>query len=142
MKFITNEDGEQEILEEVPEASIDDIGVKALDDYTLEFTPESSRPYFLSMVSFGPYMPVYGPFLDECGGKFGTDNSTPHTAARSSCPPTSPSSSACVLTKNATYWDKDNVFLDAIQMTYNAEASSIATTMYQSGEVDQADISS
>ena len=76
VKFITNEDGEQEILEEVPEASIDDIGVKAVDDYTLEFTLESSRPYFLSMVSFGPYMPVYGPFLDECGSKFGTDNST------------------------------------------------------------------
>ena len=32
VKFITNEDGEQEILEEVPEASIDDIGVKAVDD--------------------------------------------------------------------------------------------------------------
>ncbi len=39
VKFVTNSDGEQEILEEVPEASIEDIGVKALDDYTLEFTP-------------------------------------------------------------------------------------------------------
>ena len=54
VKLITNEDGEQEVLEEVAEASADDIGVKALDDYTLEFTLESPRAYFLSMVSFGP----------------------------------------------------------------------------------------
>ena len=141
VKFITNEDGEQEILEEVPEASIDDIGVKAVDDYTLEFTLESSRPYFLSMVSFGPYMPVYGPFLAECGSKFGTDNSTLLYCGAFILSTYEPQQQR-VLTKNPTYWDKDNVFLDAIQMTYNAEASSIATTMYQSGEVDQADISS
>ena len=124
VKFITNEDGEQEILEEVPEASIDDIGVKALDEYTLEFTLESSRPYFLSMVSFGPYMPVYGPFLDECGSKFGTDNSTLLYCGAFILSTYQPQQQR-VLTKNATYWDKDNVFLDAIQMTYNAEASSI-----------------
>ena len=141
VKFITNEDGEQEILEEVPEASIDDIGVKALDEYTLEFTLESSRPYFLSMVSFGPYMPVYGPFLAECGSKFGTDNSTLLYCGAFILSTYEPQQQR-VLTKNPTYWDKDNVFLDAIQMTYNAEATSIATTMYQSGEVDQADISS
>ena len=141
VKFITNEDGEQEVLEEVPEASAEDIGVKALDDYTLEFTLESPRPYFLSMVSFGPYMPVYGPFLEECGSKFGTDNSTLLYCGAFILSTYQPQQQR-VLTKNPTYWDKDNVFLDAIQMTYNAEASSIAVSMYQSGEVDQADISS
>ncbi|MGM9548605.1 MAG: ABC transporter substrate-binding protein [Faecousia sp.] len=141
VKLITNEDGEQEVLEEVAEASADDIGIKALDDYTLEFTLESSRPYFLSMVSFGPYMPVYGPFLAECGDKFGTDNSTLLYCGAFILSTYQPQQQR-ILTKNPTYWDKDNVFLDAVQMTYNAEASSISTTMYQSGEVDQADVSS
>ncbi len=141
VKLITNEDGEQEVLEEVPEASADDIGVKALDDYTLEFTLETSRPYFISMVSFGPYMPVYGEFLEECGDKFGTSNEYLLYCGAFILSTYEPQQQR-VLTKNESYWDKDNVFLDAVQMTYNAEASSIAVTMYQSGEVDQADVSS
>ena len=141
VKVLKNEDGEDEILEEVPEFAADDIGVKAVDDYTLEFTLESPRPYFLSMVSFGPYMPVYGPFLNECGSKFGTDNSTLLYNGAFVLSTYEPQQQR-ILTKNPEYWDLDNVFLDAIQMTYNAEASSISTTMYQSGDVDQADIPS
>lgn len=141
VKLIVNEDGEQEVLEEVSEASLEDIGIKALDDYTLEFTLASSRPYFLSMVSFGPYMPVYGPFLSECGDTFGTSKETLLYCGAFVLSEYQPQQQR-VLTKNEHYWDKDNVFLDAIQMTYNAEASSIASTMYLSGDVDQADVSS
>ncbi len=141
VKFILNEDGEQEILEEVAEASIDAIGVKAIDDYTLEFTLAASTPYFLSMVSFGPYMPVYGEFLAECGDKFGTSNEYLLYNGAFILSTFQPQQQR-VLTKNESYWDKENVFLDAIQQTYNAEASSIAVTMYQSGEVDEASVSS
>ena len=141
VKLVTNEDGEQEILEEVPEATVEDIGVKALDDYTLEFTLESSRPYFLSMVSFGPYMPVYGEFLAECGDKFGTSNEYLLYCGAFVMTTFEPQQQR-IMTKNEAYWDKDNVFLDAVQSTYNAEASSISVTMYQSGEVDAATISS
>ena len=34
-----------------------------------------------------------------------------------------------VLTKNPTYWDIDNVFIDTIQFTYNAEASTLGSTI-------------
>ena len=141
VKIVKDEDGNEEILEEVPEASLEGIGVKALDDYTLEFTLTAPRPYFLSMVSFGPFMPVYGPFLAECGDKFGTSNEYLLYCGAFILSTYQPQQQR-ILTKNASYWDKDNVFLDAIQMTYNAEASSIATTMYLSGDIDQADISS
>ncbi len=141
VKFIVNEDGEQEILEEAPEFAIADIGVKAIDDYTLEFTLTDSTPYFLSMVSFGPYMPVNGEFLAECGDKFGTSNEYLLYNGAFVLSTFQPQQQR-ILTKNENYWDKENVFLDAIQQTYNAEASSISVTMYQSGEVDQASISS
>lgn len=141
VKLITNSDGEQEILEEVPEASIDDIGVKALDDHTLEFTLSAPCPYFISTVSFGPYMPVYGPFLEEQGDKFGTDNDKLLYCGAFILSDYQPQTRR-VLTKNQSYWEKECVYLDAVQMTYNAEASSISATMYQSGDVDQADISS
>ncbi len=141
VKFIVNEDGEQEVLEEVPEAKIEDIGVKAIDDYTLEFTLTAPIPYFISMVSFGPYMPVNGEFLAECGDKFGTSNEYLLYNGAFILSTFQPQQQR-VLTKNANYWDKENVFLDAIQQTYNAEAASISVTMYQSGEVDEASISS
>lgn len=141
VKFVTDEDGEQVILTEVPEASIDDIGVKAIDDYTLQFTLESPRPYFLSMVSFGPYMPVNGDFLSSCGSKFGTDNENLLYCGAFILSEFQPQQKR-VLTKNENYWDKDNVFLDGLEMTYNAEAASISTQMYLSGDIDQADVSS
>ena len=93
------------------------------------------------MLSFGPYMPVYGPFLAECGDKFGTDNSNLLYCGAFILSTFKPQQ-LHIMTKNPTYWDKDNVFLDAVQSTYNAEASSISATMYQSGEVDEADVSS
>lgn len=141
VKLITNSDGEEEILEVAPEASIDDIGVRALDDYTLEFTLSDSCPYFISTVSFGPYMPVYGPFLEEQGSKFGTDNASMLYCGAFILSDYQPQVQR-VLTKNESYWEKDCVYLDAVRMTYNAEATSIAATMYLSGDVDQADISS
>lgn len=141
VKLITNSDGEQEVLEEVPEASIEDIGVKALNDYTLEYTLSAPCPYFISTVSFGPYMPVYGPFLEEQGSKFGTDNASLLYCGAFILSDYQPQVQR-VLTKNQSYWEKECVYLDSIQMTYNAEASSISATMYQSGDVDQADIGS
>ena len=140
VKLITNEDGEQEVLEEVPEATLEGIGVKALNDYTLEFTLAAPCPFFLSTVSFGPMMPVYGPFLAECGDKFGTSNEYLLYNGAFILSTYEPQVQR-VLTKNASYWDVENVHLDAIQQTYNAEAGSIAVSMYQSGQIDAADIS-
>ena len=86
-------------------------------------------------------MPVNGEFLAECGDKFGTSNEYLLYNGAFILSTYEPQQQR-ILTKNASYWDKENVFLDAVQMTYNAEASSISATMYQSGDVDQADISS
>ena len=135
----TPKEGEQP----APKTEWDTVGVKALNDYTLQYTLKNPVAYFLSMVDNQAFMPVYGPFLTEKGEQFGlaTGNDTLLYCGAFILSTYEPQQQR-VLTKNPTYWDKDNVFLDAIQMTYNAEASSIATTMYQSGEVDQADISS
>ena len=141
VKIIINEDGEEEILEPVEEVAIESIGVKAIDDYTLEFTLEAPRPYFISMLSFGPFMPVNGEFLAECGDKFGTSNEYLLYNGAFVLSTYEPQQKR-ILTKNASYWEAECVYLDAVQQTYNAEASSISATMYQSGEVDSASVSS
>ena len=45
-----------------------------------------------------------------------------------------------MLTKNPSYWEPEQVFIDEIRQTYNAEANSISVSMYQNGQIDQADI--
>ena len=135
----TDADGDP--IEVVEEVKPEDIGVKAVDDYTLVYTLDQPCPFFLSVLSYTSFMPVYGPFLEEQGDQFGLDaESLLYNGAYilSSFEP----QYERVLTKNPTYWDKDNVLIDEIRETYNAEANSVAASMYQAGELDYLSVSS
>lgn len=134
-----DEDGS--VIEEVAPVAKEDIGVAAQDDYTLVYTLDAPCTYFLSMLCWAAFMPVYGEFLDEYGGSFGTSAETLLYCGAYILSDFQPQVRQ-VLTKNESYWDKDNVFIDTIQRTYNAEAATLAATMYLSGEVDYAEISS
>ena len=140
VKLVKNEDGKEEILEEAAEATLDGIGVKALDDYTLEYTLTKSCPYFVSMVSTGPFMPSNAAFMAECGDKFGTSNEYLLYNGAYILSTYEPQNQR-ILTKNAAYWEPDAVHIDEIQYKYNAEANSVATTMYLAGDIDHADVS-
>lgn len=134
-----DEDGD--VIEEVAEVAKEDIGVKATDTYTLVYTLDAPCSYFLSMLCWAAFMPVYGEFLDECGDSFGTSAETLLYCGAFILSSFDPQVER-VLTKNESYWDEENVFIDTIQMTYNAEASTLGTTMYLNGEVDEASVSS
>ena len=141
VKFVTNEDGEQEILEVVEEATLEGIGVKAIDDYTLEYTLFKSCPYFVSMVSTGPFMPSNAAFMAECGDKFGTSNEYVLYCGAYVLSTYEPQNQR-IMTKNASYWEADSVYIDSVVNKYNAEASSVSTTMYLAGDIDSASVSS
>ena len=134
-----DEDGE--VIKEVAPVAKEDIGVKATDDYTLVFTLDAPCPYFLSMLCWSAFMPVNGDFLAKCGDKFGTDADNLLYCGPYVLSDFQPQVQQ-VLSKNAAYWDKDKVYIDTIQRTYNAEASTLSTTMFLQGEVDEATISS
>lgn len=117
------------------------VGVKALDDYTLQYTLAYPCAYFESMMTYVCFMPVYGPFLEEKGDRFGVaddENSILYCGAYilSEFKP----QEVRVLSKNPAYWDKDNVKIDTIRSTFNKEASSIGAEMYKRGEIDSASI--
>ncbi len=133
-------DADGEVIEEVAPVAKEDIGVKATDDYTLVYTLDAPCPYFLSMLCWSAFMPVNGEFLAKCGDKFGTDADNLLYCGAYILSDFQPQVQQ-VLTKNATYWDKDNIFIDTIQRTYNAEAGTLGTTMFLQGEVDEAEIS-
>lgn len=117
------------------------VGVKTLDEYTLQYTLAYPCAYFESMMTYVCFMPVYGPFLEEKGDRFGVaddENSILYCGAYvlSEFKP----QEVRVLSKNPAYWDKDNVKIDTIRSTFNKEASSIGAEMYKRGEIDSASI--
>lgn len=50
-----------------------DVGVKALDDYTLEYTLADPTPYFLTMLGYSIFAPLNRTYFLSQGGAFGVD---------------------------------------------------------------------
>ena len=116
-----------------------ELGVKAVDDYTLEYTLQQPCPYFLSMLTYVCFFPAYGPFLTEMGESFGTTRDTILYCGPYICSSWEPQVEY-VWEKSPGYWDADNVFIQTIYGRYNAEATSLAPEMFLRGEVDEAPI--
>lgn len=116
------------------------VGVKAIDDHTLQYTLEKPTPYFFSMLTYVCFFPVNGKFLEEKGADFGT---TPDNILYNGgyIFDTFEPQSKRIYEANDKYWDKDNIFIKKITMTYNKEASTLAPEMYLRNEVDYAEIS-
>lgn len=64
-------------------ADFSTVGIKALDDYTVEYTLVAPLPYFIKMISLNPWFPAQADFLAEQGDQFGTSNDTLLYCARS-----------------------------------------------------------
>ncbi|GHU65924.1 peptide-binding protein [Clostridia bacterium] len=135
----TPEEGE----EPAPVTEWDTVGIKALDDYTLQYTLLAPVPYFLSMTTYCPFMPVYEPFLLEKGESFAlaTGNDTLLYNGAYYLAELKPQESR-LLKKNTHNWDADQVFIDARTYTYNAEATTVDPELFLRGEVDEADFDS
>ena len=52
---------------------IAEVGIKAVDDYTLEYTLEKEVPYFMSMMAYNIFVPMSRTFYTANGGKFGAE---------------------------------------------------------------------
>lgn len=118
-----------------------EVGVKAVDDYTLAYTLEKEVPYFLSSLAYIVYMPAYGPQLEELGKDFGTGADKMYYNGAFYLEEFSPQEKH-VFKKNPVNYDAEMVYLDEIQEIYNAEYNTIGPEMVKRGEVDYAEISS
>lgn len=129
--------------EAAPKKEWDTVGVKALDDYTLQYTLNRPVPYFLSMTTYVCFMPANEQFVTEKGADFGlaTANDTVLYCGAYILSEFKPQETR-VYTRNESYWDKDKVFITKIQQTYNKEASNIGAELYLRGEIDAVDLSS
>jgi len=133
----------EEGAEPYPVMEWDTVGVKAIDDYTLQYTLVEPVPYFLSMLTYVCFMPVNGQFLAEKGADFGVATSNENILYNGAYVlSTFEPQQKRVYTKNESNWDAENVFITTIEQTYNKEASTISPELYKRGEIDSASIDS
>lgn len=133
----------EEGQEPYPVMDWETVGVKALDDYTLQYTLIEPVPYFLSMVTYVCFMPVNGDFLAEKGADFGVATSSENILYNGAYVlSTFEPQQKRIYTKNESNWDADNVFITTIEQTYNKESTTISPELFRRNEVDDASIDS
>ncbi len=132
-----------------------EVGVKAIDDHTLEYTLEAPCPYFMTMLGYSIFAPMSRDYYTSQGGKFGADfdksaadytyGQTPDNIAY--CGPylvtNFTSKNIIVFSANESYWNKDNINIKTITWPY--EDGSDALKLYndtKAGTVDDTGLTS
>ncbi len=112
---------------------VNSIGVKAIDDKTLEVTLEAPTPYFSSLLTFTTYLPI-NKKLDQANPDWAksADNYVSNGPFRLT---KWEHNNVIEMEKNPNYWDKDAVKLDKIVFTM-VEESSTELLMFENDEID------
>ena len=112
------------------------VGIKALDDYTVEYTLIQPVPYFLKMMSSNVWYPAQADFLAEQGDQFGTSNDTMLYCGAYIMKTYEPEFER-TLVVNENYWNVDAISIGTIKYKYNKEASANGPELYLRGETDK-----
>ncbi|MEB6206672.1 peptide ABC transporter substrate-binding protein [Mammaliicoccus sciuri] len=116
----------------------EELGVKEVDDHTLEFELTKSLPYYKELLSFGTFMPQNEKFVKKQGDKYGTTVKT--TLYNGPFKMTDwKTDDKVTLEKNDDYWDKDKVKLNKVNYKVVKEAST-AVNLYETNKLDIVDL--
>ncbi|MBQ7330904.1 MAG: peptide ABC transporter substrate-binding protein [Oscillospiraceae bacterium] len=125
------------------------VGVKAVDDYTLQYTLTAPASYFMTMLGYGVFAPLSRSYYESMGGKFGADfDSAAETYTYGKGPDSIAycgpfvitgftSNNSIVCDENAAYWNKGNN--NITKLTYYYTDGSDEQGMYNdftSGKID------
>ena len=107
------------------------VGVKAVDDYTVEYTLNEPNDFFLTMLAYQIFAPMSRSYYESQGGKFGLDNydeedpgyqygkDPDHIAY---CGPylvtNATEKNTIVFKANDSYWNKDAVSVKTLTWVY------------------------
>lgn len=105
---------------------IAEVGVKAADKYTVEYTLEQPTSYFMTMLSYHSFAPLCRSYYEGQGGKFGADfDATAESYNYGKSPDTIvycgpylvtnfTASNTIVFDANPQYWNKDGINIKKI----------------------------
>ena len=95
------------------------VGVKALDDYTVQYTLEKPETFWNSKTTMGILAPVNEEFVKSKGNDFA--KATDPTSILYNGPyllKSITTKSSIEMAKNEGYWDKKNVHIDDVKLTF------------------------
>lgn len=113
---------------------LDQVGVKALDDYTLKVELKNPVPYFVGLTAFGTFMPQNEKFVKAQGDKYGLEANTtlyngPFVLSEWK------HEQGWTYTKNPNYWDKDAVKLEKVNVKIVKDTAT-AVNLYETKQAD------
>ena len=113
--------------------SENEVGIKVIDDKTLQVTLESPIPYFDDLVTFKSFMPLNQKFYNEAKDKYFTEakytiSNGPYILEKWT------HDSELKFKKNPNYWDGANVKTDNVELKIIATDS--AVNAFKNKEVD------
>ncbi|MBP2239477.1 oligopeptide transport system substrate-binding protein [Cytobacillus eiseniae] len=116
--------------------SVDEVGVKALDEKTLEVTLQNPTPFFLELTAFYTYFPVNSK-IAEANAEWAHDAGENYTSNGPFVMTEWSHSDKIILEKNENYWDADTVKLETIEMIMINDPNT-ELSMFDNGELDWA----
>jgi len=108
-----------------------EVGVKAVDTYTLEYKLTAPTSFFMTMLGYGVFAPMNRAYYQSQGGQFGAEydpeaetynyGKTPNNIAY--CGPYTVSNltaeNKIVFSANASYWNAENVNIKTLNWLFN-----------------------
>ncbi|MCR8849049.1 peptide ABC transporter substrate-binding protein [Rossellomorea sp. SC111] len=118
---------------------VEELGVKATDDKTLEVQLETPVPYFKALLSFATFYPQNQKFVEEQGDKFGLEADTvvyngPFTLSEWK------HEQSFKLSKNEDYWDAETVKLKEVNFNIVKDTAT-GVNLYETNKADIAGLS-
>ncbi|MBC2258426.1 peptide ABC transporter substrate-binding protein [Listeria booriae] len=110
------------------------LGVKAINDKTLEITLENPIPYLPKLLTGTPFLPQNEKFVTSTGSKYGTSSDTVLSNGPFLLKDWSGIGTSWIYIKNKDYWDAKNVKLNKVS-TQVAKDAGAGVNLYETGDV-------
>lgn len=122
------------------EMDAEELGVKAIDEKTLEVTLEAANPLFQSLMTFPTFLPQNQKFVEEQGDQYALEAENilfngPFTLVDWT------HEQGWKYEKNEDYWDAETVQLDAVN-AYVVKDPAAGINLYETNKVDRIVLSS
>lgn len=133
------------VLDPTLKPDMADVGIKAVDAKTLEFTLPKEMAYFPTVLTYSVFFPISRAVVEAKGGweSYGvltTDSAAPSSIAYNGAFLLDEfvSGNTIKYKKNPKYWDAANVGLDVVDMTYVPDdaGASWSREKYEAGLID------
>ncbi|WP_335869976.1 peptide ABC transporter substrate-binding protein [Bacillus sp. 2205SS5-2] len=116
------------------DVAIDELGVKAVDEKTLEVTLETQVPYFKALLSFATFYPQKEAFVTEQGDQYGLEAANalyngPFVLSDWK------HEQSYQLSKNTEYWDNETVKLEEINYNIVKDVAT-SVSLYETDKMD------